>query len=92
LEVLGVGKLLEIRDKRNVFAENLAVGLHEEKWGNSTQKGMKQFLHMVLFIVVDQVSNRPFMNGWKDSKGNCVLLAAAASIECNICQGKGAGH
>jgi len=39
--MLGVGKLLEIRDKRDVVAENLAVGLHEEKWGNSTPKGMK---------------------------------------------------
>jgi len=88
--MLGVGKLLEIRDKRDVVAENLAVGLHEEKRGNSTQKGMKQFLHMVLLIVVDQVSNRTFMNGWKDSKGNCVLLVAAASTEHNICQSKGA--
>ena len=85
-----MGKLLEIRDERDVVAENLAVGLHEEKWGNSTQKGMKQFLHMALLIVVDQVSNRIFMDGWKDSKGNCVLLVAAASIERNICQGKGA--
>jgi hypothetical protein len=81
---------LEIRDKRDVVAENLAVGLHEEKWRNSTQKGMKQFLHMVLLIVVDQVTNRTFRNGWKDSIGNCVLLAAAASTEHNICQGKGA--
>jgi len=85
-----VGKLLETRDKRDVVAENLAVGLHEEKLGNSTQKGMKHFLHLVLLIVVDQVSNRTFMNGWKDSKGNCVLLAAAASTERNICRGKGA--
>lgn len=86
-----MGKLLEIRDqKRDVVAENLAVRLHEEKWGNSIQKGMKQFLHTVLLVVVDQVSNRTFMNGWKDSKGNCVLLAAAASTERNICQGKGA--
>jgi len=88
--MLGVGKLLDIRDERDVVAENLAVGLLEEKWGNSTQKGMKQFLHMALLIVVDKVSNRAFMDGWRDSKGNCVLLVAAASIEHNICQGKGA--
>jgi hypothetical protein len=89
--MLGVGKFLDIRDqKRDVVAENLTVGLNEEKLENSTHKGMKQFLHEVLLIVVDQVPNRTFMNGWKDSKGNCVLLAAAASVEHNICQGKGA--
>jgi len=91
LEMLGVGKLLEIRDqKRDVVAENLTVGLHEEKFGSSTQKGIQQFLHKVLLAVVDQVSNRTFMNGWKDSEGNCVLLATVASIEGNICQCKGA--
>jgi hypothetical protein len=73
-----------------VVAENLTVGLHEEKWGSSTQKGIQQFLHKVLFTVVDQVSNRTFMNGWKDSEGNCVSLATVASIEGNICQCKGA--
>ena len=86
-----MGKLLEIRDqKRDVVAENLTVGLHEEKFGSSTQKGIQQFLHKVLLAVVDQVSNRTFMNGWKDSEGSCVLLATVASIEGNICQCKGA--
>jgi hypothetical protein len=72
--MLGVGKLLEIRyQKRDVVAENL-TGLHEEKWDSSTQKGIQQFLHKVLLILVDQVSNRTFMNGWKVSEGNCVVV------------------
>lgn len=67
--MLGVGKLLEIRDqKRDVVAENLAVQLHEERWGNSTQKGMKQLLHMVLLIVINQVANRNLWMGGKIQK------------------------
>lgn len=39
LEMLGVGKLMEISNqKRDEVAESLTVGLNEEKWGNSTKK------------------------------------------------------
>lgn len=81
-----MGKLMEINDqKRDEVAESLTAGLNEEKWGNSTKKGMNQFLCKVLLIVVDRVFNRKaFMNGWKDSKGKCVLLSTVAFLECNI--------
>jgi hypothetical protein len=70
--MLGVGKLMEISNqKRDEVAESLTVGLNEEKWGNSTKKGMNQFLHKVLLVVVDR--RKAFMNGWKDSTGNCVF-------------------
>jgi hypothetical protein len=52
--MLGVGKLLEIRDQKEVLvAENLTVALNEEQLGKSTQKGIKQFIHKMLLMVFD---------------------------------------
>jgi hypothetical protein len=56
MEVLGVGKLLEIRDRKwDEVAERLTMELELDKWGNSTKKGMNYVLCKVLLIVVDPV-------------------------------------
>lgn len=60
-----MGKLMAITDQKwDEVAGSVAIGLKEEKLGNSTKKGRNQFLHKVLLMC----NQRTFTNGWKDSK------------------------
>lgn len=51
LEVLGVGKLLEIRAKKlDEVSERLAMELELDEWENLTKKGMSYILCKVLLV------------------------------------------
>jgi hypothetical protein len=59
MEVLGVGKLLEIRDQKwDEIAERLTVELEVDEQGNSTKRSMSCVLCKVLLVVVDLVCIR----------------------------------
>jgi hypothetical protein len=56
MEVLGVGKLLEIRDQKwDEIAERLTMELEVDEQGNSTKRSMSCVLCKVLLVVVDLV-------------------------------------